>query len=520
MNSRTTNRGRRSRPPLAALAAAAVGLGLTAVGAPGPAFGAGPTEVVYDQGGLDWGVKQSFRTYLEGPASDGGKIQTTGGATRNASGALHLGLGSGRYDLATHTLSAAFTGGVHFTAHRGALDITLDDFRLTTTGTTGTLTADTATRETPEGSTTPQIVNRQDVALVTFTVGRDTTAGGDTATALTADGAKVFAPFYPVGTVMDPLNLVLKSAAPASPSASAPASDAASPSAGASASTSASAGASASASASVSASAPVSPSASVSPGTPPAGARLPIVDGALNWGFKESFRSYLAGPAAQGRVEFGSGAADYRFAGGTGEYDTATHGVTAAFAGTVRFLGHPDASGGHQLDLAFARLGLKVDRTGAFLVADVTAKGMDGKTTTLTAVPVARLDLSKASFTPVKGVVTLADLPATLTEQGAPAFGGFYRAGAALDPVTVVLAFEKGAALPTGAPSTPATTAAPVPAGPGLTLTGATGYSTGGVLASTGTDTPFVPLLATATGLLLLGGGTTVLLRRRTARDS
>ncbi|MEV4616223.1 HtaA domain-containing protein [Kitasatospora sp. NPDC049258] len=142
----------------------------------------------------------------------------------------------------------------------------------------------------------------------------------------------------------------------------------------------------------------------------------------------------------------------------------------------------------------------------------------------------AALDLAKASFTAVNGVVTLAELPATLTEQGAPAFGGFYQAGAELDPVTIALAFEKGAALPsgtptapvTGRPTSPATTAAPTgQPGPVLTVSGSTTGGADGVLASTGTDTPFVPLVATAAGLLLLGGGTTALLRRRrTTGDS
>jgi hypothetical protein len=233
----------------------------------------------------------------------------------------------------------------------------------------------------------------------------------------------------------------------------------------------------------------------------------------LNWGVKESFRKYLAGPTAAGKVEFGGGAADYRFGGGSGAYNLRTHAVTAGFDGSVRFLAHPK-DGGYELDLTFADLGVQVEQAGAFLTADVTSKALDGKVSELKRAKMASLDVSKASFAPVDGVVTLDRLPATLTEQGATAFGGFYQAGAALDPVTATLAFEKGTTLPTPAPTS--TTGAGT--GGGAVLTSGGSPLVAGELASTGMDTPIVPLLATAAGLLLLGGGTTVLLRRRTGK--
>ncbi|MBO1415280.1 HtaA domain-containing protein, partial [Streptomyces sp. FH025] len=216
----------RNRTRLAALAAATAGLGLTAFGAPALAFAAGgPGSVTYDTGALDWGVKASFRTYLNGPASQGGAIELTGGATTNADGTFHFGLASAKYDLATHALSSSFTGGVHFTAHHGALDVALSDLKVTTSGTTGTLTADTASKESM-GAT--EITRRQDVPLVTFTVGRDTTAGVPTSAKLTEQGAQAFAGFYQAGTDMDPLSLLLKQS-PATPSPTATPSGTSSP---------------------------------------------------------------------------------------------------------------------------------------------------------------------------------------------------------------------------------------------------------------------------------------------------
>ncbi|MFE6869671.1 HtaA domain-containing protein [Kitasatospora sp. NPDC057692] len=546
----------RNRTRMAALAAVTAGLGLTAFGAPALAFGAGaPSSVTYDTGALDWGVKASFRTYIESPASQGGAIELTGGATRNADGTFHFGLASAKYDLTTHTLSSSFTGGVHFTAHHGALDVALSDLRITTAGTAGTLTADTASKESMGAS---EVTKRDDVPLVTFTVGRDTTTGVPTAAKLTEEGAKAFAGFYQAGADMDPLALLLKQS-PATPSPTATPSTTATPSATATATATATASPTATATATATASptatqsptatasptatqsptatsspsatatATTTPSATGSPSTAPSdNGELAVVNGTLDWSVKESFRTYLQSPVANGKVEFGGGAAGYRFGGGNGSYNTKSHTLSAGFAGSVRFLGHP-AGGGYQLDTTFSKLGLSIDKDGAYLTADVNAKSLDGKTTSLSGARIAKLDVSKASLAPVNGVVTLNAVPATLTAEGVPAFAN-YKAGEALDPVTVSLAFDKNAQLPTTQPSTGGTTGgtttgtaggagsaggAGTVGGASLTTTGGAAVGGSGMLASTGSSTPVAPLLATAGGLLLLGGGATALARHR-----
>ncbi|MGW4898680.1 HtaA domain-containing protein [Kitasatospora sp. NPDC004240] len=522
--------GSRNRTRLAALAAVTAGLALTAVGLPATAFGAGgPSIVTYDSGSLDWGVKASFRSYVTGSVG-AGAVELSGGATTNADGSFRFGLASARYDLGTHTLDSSFTGGVRFTAHHGGLDIALSDLRITTSGTTGTLTADTAAKESIGATETTR---RDDVPLVTFTVGRDTTTGAATAARLTEQGAKAFAGFYQAGAEMDPLALLLKQSpatpsATASPSASATATATATSTATATATSTASAtattsptattSATASPTAGPSATATASPTATGSPTAtqgPTAGGRLPIVNGTLEWSVKESFRRYVEGPLAHGKVEFGGGAADYRFGGASGAYDTATHAVTAGFTGSVRFLGHPGADGGYQLDTTLARLGVSIDRSGAFLTADVSAKSRDGGVTTLTGVRIAELDLTGLRPAPVNGVVTLSAVPAKLTADGVAAFAQ-YRAGEALDPVTVRLAFDKDARLPTG-PAGSGTVTGGAAGGSGAGTAGGATLTTsgGGLLASTGADAPVVPLLATAAGLLLLGGGATALVRRR-----
>ncbi|GAA2119821.1 hypothetical protein GCM10009759_68180 [Kitasatospora saccharophila] len=522
----------RNRTRLAALAAATAGLGLTAFGLPSLAFGAGaPTTVSYDTGSLDWGVLAKFRSYVTGPIG-GGSATATGGATVNQDGSYHFNLASAGYDTTTHRLNATFDGGVRFLAHDGALDVAFSDLRISTEGTTGTLIADTSSKETV-GAAAPTV--REDVPLATFTVARDTTNGGATAAALTAEGAKAFAGFYPAGTALDPLSIVLKQTPAPSPSPSTPAEPSTEPSTepsvepsiepSAAPSTEPSTGPSSSASPSAGPSPEPSPSPSSSASaSTPAGNELAVVDGRLEWKVQEDFLAYVTGPIAAGKVEFGGGAAGFGFGSGSGSYRTDTHALSADFAGSVRFLGHRGADGQYQLDTALSKLGIRVDASGAYLVADVTAKSLSGgEPVVLTGVRIAELDLSKADFTPVDGVVTLRQVPATLTAEGEPVFGQ-YKEGKALAPVTAVLSFDRSATLPPTTPSTAPSTGTGTGTGAGTDTGGTTGGATlttsgadGGELAYTGGGTGTAPILATAAGLLLIGGATTVLARRRSS---
>ncbi|MFJ5924409.1 HtaA domain-containing protein [Kitasatospora sp. NPDC092948] len=512
----------RNRTRLAALAAVTTGLGLTAFGLPTLAFGAGaPTSVTYDTGSLDWGVKASFRNYVTGPAG-GGSVDLTGGATTNADGSYHFNLASAGYDPTTHSLNAAFTGGVRFLAHDGALDVAISDLRITTSGTTGTLTADTASKETV-GAPAPTL--RQDVPLATFTVARDTTNGTATPAKLTAEGAKAFAGFYQAGAELDPLSIVLKQSTTApsptptdrpttEPTGEPSTEPTATPSTGPT-------GRPTTEPTTEPTATPTSdPSSTASPGSPspsastPTSSELAVVDGRLEWGVKEGFRTYVTGPIAAGKVQFDDGASDYRFGSATGSYRTDTHALTADFAGSVRFLGHQSADGHYELDTRLSHLGVRVDASGAFLVADVAAATRGGAPVSLSGVRLAELDLSKADFKPVDGVVTLRQVPAKLTADGVPAFGT-YQAGEALDALTVTLTFDRNATLPTPTPApTSGTTTTDTT---GATLT--TSAGPGGELAFTGGGSNSLPLLATAAGLVLLGGATTALVRRRTTQD-
>ncbi|MFL4496570.1 HtaA domain-containing protein [Streptomyces sp. VTCC 41912] len=94
-----------------------------------------------------------------------------------------------------------------------------------------------------------------------------------------------------------------------------------------------------------------------------------------------------------------------------------------------------------------------------------------------------------------RDVVALERVPAALTEGGAKAFGGSYRAGDALDPVSVAVALTDGARLPSSGASSDGASTAPGATGPA----GSTGPSgSTGTLAATGSDVPAGPLAAAA----------------------
>jgi hypothetical protein len=206
-----------------------------------------------------------------------------------------------------------------------------------------------------------------------------------------------------------------------------------------------------------------------------------VTGGSLTWGVKASFRSYVTGPIAAGTVTTGQGVIEqgvieqgavgqgangtgpYVFPGATGTADLQTSEISAQYGGTVAFVGHAGA-----LDLTFANPRVEVGSAGAVLVVDVTTRTPGSAPVTTPDVALADLALGQPAF--ANGVLTWTDLPATLTEDGEEAFGGFYEAGTALDPVSLVVALD-GATVPapSASPTTPSPTS-PAPA-PGKSAT-------------------------------------------------
>jgi len=168
----------------------------------------GGNEVV--DGGLDWGMKASFRNYIQTTAA--GTITPGNGATTNVDGTFHFPLDVSGDEYDEGDITAAFDGSVHFTGHSGALDLTVSDLRVVTTGSTGVLVADLV--NAPVGDT-PETFDDVDLVTLDLSGSGPVVVGtslrwDDIVAALTADGAEAFAGFYTTGTAFDTADLVLE----------------------------------------------------------------------------------------------------------------------------------------------------------------------------------------------------------------------------------------------------------------------------------------------------------------------
>ena len=201
-----------------------------------------------------------------------------------------------------------------------------------------------------------------------------------------------------------------------------------------------------------------------------AAAIIPIKGGEVDWGIKESFRNYIEGPIAKGKIEVSGGAvraADgtFVFPVGAGTYDTTTHTTEVVASGTVHFTGHEGA-----LDVTFSNPRVVLGGGSPAVFADVSSKAFTpGEPEAFPGVEFASLDLSAVA--PVFGTesVTLSAIPAVLTEAGSKAFSGFYKPGAALDPLGVIASFaptKPPVEEPKPEPQKPADNPPPAPAPP------------------------------------------------------
>lgn len=179
------------------------------------------------------------------------------------------------------------------------------------------------------------------------------------------------------------------------------------------------------------------------PATAAQAAGRTVDGGRLDWGIKSSFQSYVTGPVAKGGFKLKNGAATaggslFRFHSASGSYDPDSGSLQASFSGGVSFQGHQKADGTYELDMSVSRPTVKISGGSGTLYVDVSSKAKEGgAVTTAAQVPFAKLGLGGVNMKGGGSPVALANIPATLTEQGAKAFAGYYAAGAQLDPVSL-----------------------------------------------------------------------------------
>ncbi|MGQ7749077.1 HtaA domain-containing protein [Streptomyces sp. WC2508] len=460
---------RRARALTVALLAAVLGALL-------PATAAQAEGRTVQGGRLDWGIKSSFQSYVTGPVANG-SWSLTGGAATVGGSQFRFHSATGSYDPATGAFSSAFAGGVHFLGHRKSdgsheLDLTISRPTVRIAGGSGTLYADVVGKDRGTG----RVTSAARVPLATLGLSGIDMKGGSTPIALrnvpatlTAQGAKSFAGYYTAGTPLDPVSLSVDTSAPAG-----------------------------------------KPTATESPEEKkeakkagPAAGRFE--DAAVDWGVRRTFREYVTGSIGKGKWTLAEGAQDggalFRFPKGKGTYDPKKQTLDAGFAGSVHFTG----ADGLDLELSAVKVRLAAGR--GTLLADVHSDGDRDR-----AVPL--VTFTAKDFAPKDGLAVLTEAPATLTADGAEAFGSLYRAGTAMDPVSLAVAVDPGAELP----ALPDLGSDPGPSsGPSAPATEKPAPAT--AASDTGTGTVLYPVLGGA-ALLVAAAVAFGLVRRRATRQN
>ncbi|MBR8740457.1 HtaA domain-containing protein [Nocardiopsis sp. MG754419] len=173
-------------------------------------------DLTVHNGRADWGVKESFRTYIEGTIAKG-EIGTSDGATRNDDGTFSFTDATGAVNLQDITAEVDLTGTVLFEGHvYGDADpllyMSVADPRVEIDGATGTLYADVVSKSLTDS----ELVTYDDVALadldlsgVDAAVDEGVLTWGPIPATLTAEGVPAFADFYVEGERLDPISLTL-----------------------------------------------------------------------------------------------------------------------------------------------------------------------------------------------------------------------------------------------------------------------------------------------------------------------
>lgn len=398
---------------------------------------------------VNWGLKKSFRSYINGPFSQGSQELT--GVTTNEDGSYHFTSAEGT--VANGEYSVTFTGSsIHYTAHHGLLEVIISDLSVTIKDGVGTVRANVQSRPY-NGNTTPNdLVETKNMTLGTFNASGLKVEGNTitlpsvdeengTRVKLSEEATGAFAGFYKAGQELDALGfsatIVAKEAPAPSPEPStepsaeptvAPTSEAPKPAEPSSAPTSEAPKpaepTSAAPSAAPTSAAPSSPAATTEPKREEKVTGNVVESGTLSWDIRESFLKYLTG-FAHGSVNVEgmekTAAGGFKYTQASGVYNPETKTGQINFAGTAEFTGHNG-----QLKSTIKNMRLVVVNGKGTLVADVDALTRDGKSVSKTGLAIAEVDLSGARVK--DGIFSAQNAAVALTDEGSEVlFAGQYR---------------------------------------------------------------------------------------------
>lgn len=392
---------------------------------------------------VNWGLKKSFRSYINGPFSQGSQKLT--GVTTNEDGSYHFTSAEGT--VANGEYSVTFTGSsIHYTAHHGLLEVIISDLSVTIKDGVGTVRANVQSRPY-NGNTTPNdLVETKNMTIGTFNASGLKVEGNTitlpsvdeengTRVKLSEEATGAFAGFYKAGQELDALGFsatVVTKEAPApspEPSTEPTAEPTAEPSNEPSSAPTTEAPkpaepTSAAPSAAPTSAAPSSPAATTEPKREEKVTGNVVESGTLSWDIRESFLKYLTS-FAHGSVNVEgmekTAAGGFKYTQASGVYNPETKTGQINFAGTAEFTGHNG-----QLKSTIKNMRLVVVNGKGTLVADVDALTRDGKSISKTGLAIAEVDLSGASVK--DGVFSAQNAAVALTNEGSEVlFAGQYR---------------------------------------------------------------------------------------------
>ena len=392
---------------------------------------------------VNWGLKKSFRSYINGAFSQGSQELT--GVTTNEDGSYRFTSAEGT--VANGEYSVTFTGSsIHYTAHHGLLEVIISDLSVTIKDGVGTVRANVQSRPY-NGNTTPNdLVETKNMTLGTFNASGLKVEGNTitlpsvdeengTRVKLSEEATGAFAGFYKAGQELDALGFsatIVTKEAPApspEPSAEPSAEPTAAPTAEPSFTPTSEAPkpaepTSAAPSAAPTSAAPSSPAATTEPKREEKVTGNVVESGTLSWDIRESFLKYLTG-FAHGSVNVEgmekTAAGGFKYTQASGVYNPETKTGQINFAGTAEFTGHNG-----QLKSTIKNMRLVVVNGKGTLVADVDALTRDGKSVSKTGLAIAEVDLSGASVK--DGVFSAQNAAVALTAEGSDVlFAGQYR---------------------------------------------------------------------------------------------
>ena len=405
---------------------------------------------------VDWGLKKSFRSYINGPFSQGSQKLT--GVTTNEDGSYHFTSAEGT--VANGEYSVTFTGSsIHYTAHHGLLEVIISDLSVTIKDGVGTVRANVQSRPY-NGNTAPNdLVETKNMTIGTFNASGLKVEGNTitlpsvdeengTRVKLSEEATGAFAGFYKAGQELDALSFsatIVTKEAPAptakpspepsnEPTATPTAEPSSEPTAAPSSAPTSEAPkpadpkpadpTSAAPSAAPTSAAPSSPAATTEPKRDEKVTGNVVESGTLSWDIRESFLKYLTG-FAHGSVNVEgmekTPAGGFKYTQASGVYNPETKTGQINFAGTAEFTGHNG-----QLKSTIKNMRLVVVNGKGTLVADVDALTLDGKSVSKTGLAFAEVDLSGASVK--DGVFSAQNAAVTLTNEGSTVlFAGQYR---------------------------------------------------------------------------------------------